>query len=404
MMKKKLMMVAIATMMMTGMAYADDRLALSGQMRVQGYSIDNYTNLDSDNDADKQAWFAQRFRLGAKLTVMEGVTANLRFDFDDDKWGSPNYDKHRYNDVSEIEIDRAYLDVNMANYQFSAGHLLQGLGNAIAVDQNTTGLTFKLKTPVSVSLMYAKFNENGGYTDKGATNDKDFYGVNVGYEKENLSCNAFIATTNDKKANDDDMPIVIGLQGKTEISGIKLNAEFNQFMGDNAANKDYMGSQLFVDANTIIGGAKVGGLVLLALGTDDTTGEEQLTELSDFASFKPLSFGILDYTDWSPVEDGYGRSSFEALGVNAGIMAISGYAEVKVIEKLTLRAQLTFAMPQEEDVTAIDSAIMLNTGLDYELLKGLSFQLSSQYTMVDVENGGDDDAPYGLFSGVRLNF
>ena len=83
-MKKMLLILVLVMSVSMGMAYAEDRLTLYGQVRVWAFMTENYWDLDNDVTADEMSWFEQRFRLGAKLNVMEGVTANLRFDFSED--------------------------------------------------------------------------------------------------------------------------------------------------------------------------------------------------------------------------------------------------------------------------------------------------------------------------------
>ncbi len=337
---KRISTLMFVLILSAGVASAGERLDLSGQMRVQGFAIENYDDLNGDVDTDKEAWFAMRFRLGAKLNVMEGVTANLRFDFSEDTWGSDNWSGARYGAGSELQVDRAYLQVDQKSYMFKIGQLYQGLGNSIAVDQNTTGLTMQLKLPVTVDLMYAKFDENGANNDDGTNDDSDFYAFNVGYAQDKTSFNAFVAMVDNKNFADDSATIVFGLQGATELKGINLNAELNVFTGnthidvdpdpDDAVHdwqqRDAVGTQLYVDANITVADAKVGGLFLYAMGTDKAD-EIQMTHISDFGSFSPLSFGILDFTDWGAVEDGFGRSSFAICGNNTGAIVFSGYAK-----------------------------------------------------------------------------
>ena len=420
---KRILTVMLVMIFSAGMVSAADRLELNGQVRVQGFAIENYGNLDSDDDSDKKAWFGQRFRLGAKINVMEGVTANLRFDFAEDMWGSDNWEGVRYGSGSELQVDRAYLQIVQDAYVLKAGQHYQGLGNSIVVDQNVTGFTFQMKLPVTIDLQYAKTDEGGSARDDSTFKDTDYYGINAGFSQDNMSGNFFIAMS-DRKGTDtveidgsdydfnDDAQIVIGLQGSTDLDGLKINGELNYFTGDAKvadsgtgifADVDYVGLQLYVDANTTVNDATIGGLLLYSMGTDK--GDElQLTELSDFGSFAPLSFGILDFTDWGAIEDGLGRSSFDTCGTNAGIMALSVYGEKMVVDKLTVRGQLAYAMPSEDDVAVLDSAVLLNAGVEYELLKDLSLFLSANYVIADAVGAGSSDDPFGLASMIRLNF
>ena len=245
---------------------------------------ENYWDLDDNDTSDEMSWFEQRFRLGAKLNVVEGVTANLRFDFSEDYWGSDTwggtttwpandgvrrFGGNRNTGGNELQVDRAYIEVNKENYMFRVGQIYQGLGNGIVVDQNRTGLTVKAKLPVAVEVMYAKLSEgqNGSKNDDGTEQDSDFFALNAGFKKDDMSVNAFLATIiNQTNLGDDDTPLVIGVQGKTDINGIKLNCELDFFTGEQSSDVDYVGTQLFVDANTMVGDHKIGAMFFLRHG------------------------------------------------------------------------------------------------------------------------------------------
>jgi len=61
-------------------AYADDRVSLSGSMRVRAWA-ENYT------DGSDAGWWDQRFRIQTKINVADDVTAVLRVDYGEGQWG-----------------------------------------------------------------------------------------------------------------------------------------------------------------------------------------------------------------------------------------------------------------------------------------------------------------------------
>ena len=425
-MKKIIAILLVAVFAATG-AYADDRLQLSGQMRVQGLSIENYGDFDDTTAADEMDWWRQRFRTAAKINVADGVSVNLRFDFAEDTWGSNNWSTWRYNEGSELQVDRAYLDVSKEMFQIKAGQQYFGLGNSIVVDSNATGFNLGLKFPVSVNLIYIKSDEGGANSDNDTavaasykldttvtpaavivdtaastnTEDTDIYAVNVGYASDAFTVNGFYAISKDHSTTDNS-PFVYGVQGTATLGPVNLNAELDLFGGDNGAI-DYMGTQFTLDANMALGAGKVGMFALYAAGAG--TGEVQKTNLSDFGSWAPLSWGILEYTDWDPVQDGNGNDVYDFSGGNAGVLGFAPYGEFKPMEALYIRGLLGYLTPEEDANTTVDNAWVFNLGLQYDFAPNTAVFVSYNYTKVEFDTAATaDDPAQGLFSEIRVNF
>ena len=133
---KKFTILAIAAIFTIGMiadvAVAEERLALDGSMRVRAWNW-------SVADADDANYVDQRLRVGATINVADGVKVVTRMDFAEDFWGSDNWASFRYNENTELQVDRAYLDVTKGMVNVKAGQALFALGNYIAYDNNGTG-------------------------------------------------------------------------------------------------------------------------------------------------------------------------------------------------------------------------------------------------------------------------
>jgi opacity protein-like surface antigen len=425
-MKKILAIMLVAVFAATG-AYADDRLQLSGQMRVQGLSIENYGDFNDNTKGDEQDYWRQRFRTAAKINVAEGVSVNLRFDFAEDTWGSNNWAGVRYNADSELQVDRAYLDVSKEMFQIKAGQQYFGLGNSIVIDSNATGFNLGLKLPVAVNLIYIKSDEGGANSDNdtgvpasfalntttgvvvgtaATTNseDTDIYAMNVGYASDAFTVNGFYAISKDNSPADNS-PSVFGLQGTAALGPVNLNAELDIFGGDQTAAIDYFGTQFSLDANMAMGAGKVGAFFLYAAGTDTPATETQKTMLSDFGSYAPLSFGILEFTDWCPIQDGNGNDVFDFTGASAGVVGFAPYGEFKPMEGFYVRGLLGYLTPQEDNITTVDNAWVFNLGLQYDFAPNTAVLLSYNYTKVEFDTAATSDDPAtGLFSEIRVNF
>jgi len=424
---KKVLIITLAIVLVASMAYAEPRLSLSGQMRVWGISLKGY-DMDSgggfgENPDESADYFTQRFRLGAKITASEGVYGHLRFDFAEDYWGSDNMGAARYDANTEIQVDRAYVEVDKEKYNIKAGQLLTGLANYIVVDLQGQGmnLTYKATPNIKVTFDWLKRDEGGARTDYQDatvpinTEDTDVYALNLGFSKDKFSGNFFYATSIDNTSSTDtDSQNAIGLQGKAALGKIDLNAELDYFFGDNGMSGvnavDYIGTQIYVDLSSNINDSTMAGCRLLyAMGTDKAD-EAQLANLNrghGFGDFLPFSYAILDDGDWDANNDGMGNhSAFQIGGANAGAMAIAFYGEKMIKEKIALRALAAYGAPAEDKVTSLDSAIMLNGQVEYEFAQDTVVQGSVNYIIPDFESAytGQDDAALGLFAALRLNF
>lgn len=143
------------------------------------------------------------------------------------------------------------------------------------------------------------------------------------------------------------------------------------------------------------------------MGTDKAD-EIQIDYLTDFSSFAPLGYGFMDTVDWDPVNDGTGVSSnstFRACGTNAGLIALAAYGDAKFMEKLILRSMLAYAAPSEDDVAMLDSLVLINLGIEYQIFDSLSIFVAGNYAVGDPKaSGAPDDPAMALAGSVRLNF
>ena len=171
---KKLLIVLLAFALVAGLftvAAAEDKLSLSGTMRVRAWAMENYSDFDDNDNGDDLAYWDQRFRLAATIKANDAVSGHLRFDFAEDTWGSDNWSGagsrggSRYGAGSELQVDRAYFQVHLADWAtVKAGQLFFSTGDRyIVYDNNCTGAVWQLKfNPVNVDLHYSKLNESTG--------------------------------------------------------------------------------------------------------------------------------------------------------------------------------------------------------------------------------------------------
>jgi hypothetical protein len=283
---------------MVQVTVAEDRLKMNGSIRIRAYNVDNKDG-DADLD-DNEKYIDMRFRMGMAITVAEGITANLRADFQDDTkwgntqigatpdiglWGRPN------SSGADIEVDRAYIRIERDMFIYQGGHIFQGFGvpgffSAYAPQQ--LGMALRLKLPVIVDLNYWKLDEGTSLVDEeDDQKDTDMYGVQAQYKNDMLTAGLFYAMAQD---------------------------------------------------------------------TDGS--EKQIVEMPHkFAGMEPHEafWGHNDGVD--PLHG----TLFNPSGDGAGVTAFDVYAEFKAMENLKFRGQIGYFMPQDddEDLTLWNSSTLI---------------------------------------------
>jgi hypothetical protein len=432
---KKLIVVAMAALFCAGIiantAVAEDRLQLTGEMRVRAWDVSTKAiTLDPNEDGDiddatvkdsDQNWFDQRFRVGATINVADGVKGILRFDFAEDDWGSDNWTGVRYSNDSELQVDRAYLQVDKGMIGVSAGQQLIYLGNMIAYDNNGTGIKLDIKTPVVITLGYTKEDERSSREDEedDGSEDLDTYLVNLGYAADAFSVNAFYATMKD--GNKDGIePDVFGVQGSASMGMLSFNAELNIFGGE-IGQVDVMGTQFY-------GNVEAGIMDNLKLGVDlvysdgnDTDDEIKITALNDWGDWLIADRGpfntdiaalgdadVMDPTPFALVDQvldlmGLSDAAAGIVGGQAGAIGGGVYAVFTAMEGLDITGQLMYLSADEDDMV-YDKVMIYNLGVEWMFAPNTT--LAAQYSKTDWSSDIDElDDSYDVIVGrLQISF
>lgn len=416
-------------------ATADDALDLSGAMRVRAWSIDNSNFTDADT-ADLDYW-DQRLRIQGVINAADGVKAVFRVDLAEDTWGSVNWATHRYNESSELQVDRAYLDVTKGIVNIKAGQQYLGLGNSYAYDNNQTGLQITLTTPVTVRLGYAKIDEgyNAGTTvnfvEAGpdglpgtaddillpvtpistATNDSpnsaedtDHYFIDLGYKSDAFSINAFYAMQIDGNDATQDEPILMGALASFGAGPVNVVAELDIFGGDSGpagAKVDYTGIQFIANASMKFSDQLTAGAVLIYSDGEDNADEEKITRFPN-AMFGSMYYSDLGsfHTDIAPLGD---DDVFDPASTNSGAMGASIYAFFTPMEGLKLGFQYAYLTGVEDGITTGDKfsdGYAANVSVDYTLAPNAT--LAAVYLIADWDTEAGNDAETLSVLGARL--
>ncbi|MFW6237506.1 MAG: hypothetical protein ACOC3F_03895, partial [Desulfosudaceae bacterium] len=89
----------------------------SGYYRVRGFMNSNITL--SDDGAESEAYYDNRFRLQTVFTANDNVSVTTRFDAYDSQWGNQNEEY--------IDFDRIYMDIKTDYGLFKIGHQQAGV-------------------------------------------------------------------------------------------------------------------------------------------------------------------------------------------------------------------------------------------------------------------------------------
>ena len=154
-------LLVVAGLVVPAVAIAEDRLSLSGEMRVRAF------HEDFDSADSTETWANQRLRIAGKLAVAEGVSVTFRTDItegtnwgDHSGFGGGPGNPERSNGFgsgrggSQQQWDRAHLDLTMNGYHLRAGQLYFGTFGTFAIDTQDNGLVFDFNPGMKVEAFF----------------------------------------------------------------------------------------------------------------------------------------------------------------------------------------------------------------------------------------------------------
>jgi hypothetical protein len=406
-MKKLLVVLMLLAFLAPVPVIADDTLDLSGAMRVRAWSKENSDF--SDNDLSDLQYWDQRLRIQGVISPADGVKAVFRVDLSEDTWGSGNWAAVRYNEGSELQVDRAYLDVTKGMVNVKAGQQYMGLGNNFAYDQNQTGVQVTLKTPLAIRLGFAKIDENGSNNDSEDGNeDTEHYFIDLGYKTDAFGVNVFYAMQSDGDEATEDQPTLMGAMAKFAVGPANVMAEFNSFGGSykvGADEVDYVGMQFIGDVSMKFSDALTAGVNLIYSSGEDEADEEKIAHF-------PRNFGSQGYADLGPFNTDImplgGDDVFDPGSTGSGAMGAGVYANFMVMEGLTLSGQYVYLTAAEDSTDnradGFDSGYVIGVGAQYTLTQNAT--LAAEYLMADWDSIEDADieALNVMVARLQVNF
>lgn len=419
----KLLKVLVAVLVMAAMAVpviAEDRLQLSGEMRVRSFHVDKDVHNQDDNT---DTWANQRLRIAGKIAVAEGVSVTFRTDITEGtNWG----DSSDFKDDLDYSIgpirtngyghgrsgaqqqwDRAHLDLTKGIFHLRAGQQYIGSGGTWALDTQDSGLALDIVlTPVLIKVFGIVDKDNKVFDD--VTNvttdgaDAFLYGAFADFKAgDNVKFKLILADYDDGEEKN---VYLIGASATLDLSAVKVFGEIDFFDGDHneALNQDAFGAQTMLDVSLAASDmVTVGAQFFYAMGDDTDT--QYVLLGNGFNGWDP----IYDVgTSLSNEEIVFGRP-FDFTGMSAGVIGGRLYSNFKLNTALNVGASVSY-LTEEEDAIIASDGYQVAAGMTYAILENTSFQVQLQYEEMDRQVVGvatnDDYDAFKAGTGIFVKF
>jgi len=192
----------LAVMMMllfVGSAFALE-LKANGSYRIRMFNTFNGGGFDYgqpwafDNDADRDTFFDQRFRLNLTADNGDGVRGVVQFEMGDSIWGDDSEYTRLGSEGKDVEVRHAYLELDKEVY-VKAGVFTFATPNSIILDDEIAGIVMSKEFgDFAVNLMYSRLYDGGYVNSKydDEDNDVDLYGLMVPFKTDAFNITPYL--------------------------------------------------------------------------------------------------------------------------------------------------------------------------------------------------------------------
>jgi hypothetical protein len=420
-------------------AMADDRVSFKGEYDLAAVTSDNIVGQNQGRDledADSRDFLYHRFRLGFKAEPTKGVNARLRFDFAENVWGQDQaFTNVRSADSDELQVDRAYVEIDKSMFNIKAGLHFMPLGLSKVSRDNQPGLQLTFKSPFSVRLGYVKVDEGIGSSsdpfpsklgrledDSSENKDTDRYFIDLGYKFNVFKINAFYWMQRDGSTGDSDgdgtddnfknEPTAGGVTLRATPANWYIIGEVATFGGDNGNGADYTGTQAIVAATKKITDTfSIGAEAWYSDAADE--GEIKITRVGNpFADYS-INHGA-NY-GWDSLA--FARSNAPFFGgspmdgdvldpflTGAGSIGGGIGAKYLAMQKLTFMGLLQYMTAADDDIEGVtgefESGYNLLATVAYQLMDNVS--LHGTYEYIDANFADDVDLDAASIAALRM--
>lgn len=412
---KKMMKALVAVPVLVGLAavpaIAEERLSLSGEMRVRGWVVDQETNDVDDAFAD------QRLRIMGKIKAAENVNVVFRTDVTEANWGADygrpgiGYGAGRFPaDGNSMQWDRAYIDLTQGMFNLQAGLVYAAFSPSSAVNVQDNGIVVNVKGAVPVKA-FVVLDDDGSAAATEATpavaaadaDDAWIYGVSVAPSfGENVKTEFFAAGYNGGDTFVDRDVYAFGAFASAGLGMATILGEVNFFTGEHGIvggeTVDATGIQGWLAANLAVSDTiTIQPALWYAQAADGD--EQQYVVLGnggtgDFDGFDPV-WDVGTKLDNEKIALG---RPFDWTGEGAGVMGVTLKAFAKLSDALNVGASVGYLTVEDDDIVDAD-AIAVAAGATYEVMANTSLQGQVQWLSAEIEGEDADNfqAGVGLF-------
>jgi len=365
---KKLLTVfcALALVAAFAMPAAAVDVKVSGEYFITGNYEDNPT-MQSDNQTDSASsqWSHQRFRPQIDFKVQEGLKLTVRMDIMEKYWGQSNEVNATNNPTgidndneTNIEFDRVFITANVGPGVLYAGESDVDYGMKL---NNFYGSGPRVKYAVPFGgfvgeIIWTHKTEGDVGTDVSAE-DKDEYAIGLQYKLKKGFVGFYnIYTYDQTTATATTWTNAFEPYFSLKFGDVTLQGEFSYSWGEtdyDAAgtyDPDLGGFAMWLGADWKSGDLGVGGQFYYLEGDDSATADNEGSVAR--MGLSPLG-SLMMFNYWTNKYHGVNYSGALATnswgyGANNNIMAAEVHVSYKVLPKLTLQAQYTYADTLEQ--------------------------------------------------------
>lgn len=393
-----------------------DKITVKGQMRFRYWDKANYDFNGADDH--QHSYWDQRYRLWFDVQASEGISAHLRFDFDDARWGDESYGSSRWNVDEEghddtIEVNRAYLVLAQPQSQFKivGGLNYWELGNRLTYENSGTGVTIEsTQLPVIFKFGYVLEDELGSRDDTEGDQSNYFIQLDTSKLVKNHQFKIFYADADDNDKKFDAWVAGISAKGKFLDNKLSYKAEFDVLGGEELGieedeRQDIFGQQFWLEtAYEVSKKFTFGGHFVYAKGADNED-EDQYDSIHDARADN------WDIQTYGPFKTMYGplgmADVLDPEGQNTGGIGGALYCKYKIFDKLETYFQYLYVEAESNDLESqtFENAAIATVAARYYFTKKTQFALMYGHATMDVEDSTvHDDPEQTIGAMLRVSF
>jgi hypothetical protein len=401
----KLVKILLAAALVAAMvipAVAEDRLKLSGEMRVRGWYTD-YSNGDIDPyDGGTATWADQRLRIGGNFAVAEGVSVTFRFDITESNWGTTGngagFGSGRSGSDGSNQWDRAHMDLTKGNFHLRAGQFLQVYSMTDSFDSQDNGFSadYKLSNgSINATFLLDNCNEAGTQSNCKLAQNQDTFLTGLKYSGKFDTVGLDLYGGN--WHGDNGMNVSYGgVNVMTNFDAFKLAAALEMFGGDASDSQDAMGTQAMVDGSFAFNDKfTLGGQLYYGQGDKEDkqyvrlgngfNGWDPIMDVGTDLSNEQIVFG----SPFNLAEFGGGEAGTEFGVASLGCMGARIYTSYKASDTVKIGASAFYGQEEDDSLVSLDG-YALAAGLVWNFMPNTSLQFQAQYVSGTIKAESDN--------------